>query len=1002
MSYPKNQINHTVLKSPNDKNNYYYDILPNGLRYLISSNPSSDKSAVSLDINVGAANDPPLYQGLAHCLEHLLFLGTKKFPEISFFDDFLNKNNGNSNASTTIENTNFVFDVSNDAFEKSLEMFSDFFYEPLFDKNSINKELNAIESEFKLNYRDDDVREQSLITFEGYKNSNFNKFINGNLKTLNKNEIREKVIEFYETKYDPSIMCLCVHSNKSIDIMKNMVEKYFEKIQKKENFNLVKNEFLYDNNNMGYIYKIIPIKDKHTINFLWIINKSYIKFHDKKPFNYISELFGHESKHSLTSFLKKKNYIYTLSAGETVVSDFYTEFTIDINMTNEGYENYLEIIKIVLSFVEYIKKCDINKDFWEELREMMEINYRFEEQSQPDELCEDLAEEMNLHEKYEQMKTFYKIEKYDPEMIKDCLNLITLDNLNIYISSPKIKETETDFQTENIYEVQYIKQKMNFHNYFFDITQHPEIDLSFPELNPFIPKELDIIDFKKYNIDLSTDFLIPKKMIDNELHIIWYKPITKFNMPQALINGILYLSNLNLDITYFTIFSNIWVKLIEKFMFDFQYLGEMSQNVLEVDVCSSEIKIKILGYTNTIGNYVEKYFDILVNEFLNMEKNENVVNYLIVIISKIIKNYENISLSESYTQAKRKLSKVLSDTHVSKKKVLKLCKDLLKDLQEKKIIPEKFLYFSKNILRKLKYEWLIEGNIYYDDALDIIKNIENQINKISKKENLSINEIRKKRILNLAENKIYRYNFSSKDTSNENSTLIIYFQYNLANNKNEELKNKIKILFLTKIFQEDFYADLRTKQQIGYDVGEFSYTKWDISGVIFYISSNVKTPDEISKKINSFFMKHNLNDNEYFTDENFESYRKSIIEEINEKALTLNEQFDKDFDKIDSRKYYFNYEKDMTDYINKEITDKKIIVDFFNEFIFLKAKRLEIALYASNKMEIDIEENEDTNSDNNENSNEEELPSYKNIEKEIIDNINKFQKNNKFYEKLFY
>ena len=53
-------------------------------------------------------------------------------------------------------------------------------------------------------------------------------------------------------------------------------------------------------------------------------------------------------------------------------------------------------------------------------------------------------------------------------------------------------------------------------------------------------------------------------------------------------------------------------------------------------------------------------------------------------------------------------------------------------------------------------------------------------------------------------------------------------------------------------------------------------------------------------------------------------------------------------------------------------------------------------------MEIDIEENEDTNSDNNENSNEEELPSYKNIEKEIIDNINKFQKNKKFYEKLFY
>ena len=187
-------IDNSVIKSPNDKNEYYYDILPNGLRYIVISNKDIDKSAVGLDVYIGSADDPKEYQGLAHCLEHIIFLGTKKYPNASGFDDFLNRNSGYSNANTSLDHTNYHFEICHELLEKGIDMFSEFFYEPLFKNELINKELNAIQSEFKLDYRDDSSRLLHLIKTEGYKDSPFNAFIYGNLDTLQKPEIREKVI----------------------------------------------------------------------------------------------------------------------------------------------------------------------------------------------------------------------------------------------------------------------------------------------------------------------------------------------------------------------------------------------------------------------------------------------------------------------------------------------------------------------------------------------------------------------------------------------------------------------------------------------------------------------------------------------------------------------------------------------------------------------------------------------------------------------------------------
>ena len=65
--------------SPNDTNQYRYSTLDNGLRVLFIQDVNAQKSAAALAINVGHFDDPYDRQGMAHYLEHMLFLGTEKY-----------------------------------------------------------------------------------------------------------------------------------------------------------------------------------------------------------------------------------------------------------------------------------------------------------------------------------------------------------------------------------------------------------------------------------------------------------------------------------------------------------------------------------------------------------------------------------------------------------------------------------------------------------------------------------------------------------------------------------------------------------------------------------------------------------------------------------------------------------------------------------------------------------------------------------------------------------
>ncbi|KAK0074312.1 hypothetical protein PV326_012560, partial [Microctonus aethiopoides] len=102
----------SIKKSPNDERFYRGLILNNEMKVLLISDPTTDKSAASLNVQIGMLSDPDELPGLAHFCEHMLFLGTAKYPDLNEYRSYLSQHGGITNAETNLDYTNYYFDIT--------------------------------------------------------------------------------------------------------------------------------------------------------------------------------------------------------------------------------------------------------------------------------------------------------------------------------------------------------------------------------------------------------------------------------------------------------------------------------------------------------------------------------------------------------------------------------------------------------------------------------------------------------------------------------------------------------------------------------------------------------------------------------------------------------------------------------------------------------------------------------------------------------------------------
>jgi len=230
----------SIDKSPSDDKNYRGLTLPNGLRVLLASDPKADTAAAALNVRVGHFSDPDDIPGLAHFCEHMLFLGTKKFPQEGALENYLTSNAGQSNAFTGDEETCYFFTVNQNALKGALDRYSQFFVEPLFTESGVEREINAVNSENAKNLNTDSWRIGQVYKTRNNQKHPISKFGTGSSVTLAQTpkelglNLRDELLKFYKQHYSANQMTLAISGREDLDTLQAWVTELFSEVPNKD------------------------------------------------------------------------------------------------------------------------------------------------------------------------------------------------------------------------------------------------------------------------------------------------------------------------------------------------------------------------------------------------------------------------------------------------------------------------------------------------------------------------------------------------------------------------------------------------------------------------------------------------------------------------------------------------------------------------------------------------------------------------------------------------
>lgn len=122
--------------------------LAGGLRIRLLPLQHSSQAAALIRVHAGSHDEPAEYPGMAHFLEHLLFLGSEGYPQEQSLMPFVQGSGGQLNASTRERHTDFFFQLPADLLEQALLRLLDMLAQPLLDPAAQRREREVLQAEY--------------------------------------------------------------------------------------------------------------------------------------------------------------------------------------------------------------------------------------------------------------------------------------------------------------------------------------------------------------------------------------------------------------------------------------------------------------------------------------------------------------------------------------------------------------------------------------------------------------------------------------------------------------------------------------------------------------------------------------------------------------------------------------------------------------------------------------------------------------------------------------
>ncbi|CAF4107813.1 unnamed protein product, partial [Adineta steineri] len=634
-------------------------------------------------------------------------------------------------------------------------------------------------------------------------------------------DIRQVLLDFHKAQYSSNRMSLTVLGNQSLDELQSLVMKSFNDVPNKKLKQVKYPADPYGESKRKTICYVVPIKEYHHLRIHWVI-PDHKDLYYCNPESHLSHLIGHEGDGSLLSYLKKLGFATEVVSGEKNVAPGFNFFYVHLELTIEGLYRWEDIIYIVYQYMAMLRKEGPKEWIFDERKNLKAMRFQFREKEPADDFVSNLADRMRDYPLTECLSGPYEIREFRPKLIIEELNEYLIPSkMRVFLESKEFTWIATE--KEKWYGTQYKQEYLS--EELIERCETCELirELHLPKLNEFIPTDFQSFSKEKH----SARPQLPIKIKENEFCRLFYGEDTFYRLPKAYLYFELRNPLGNTDPLHSNM-NALYVELVEDSLTEIVYpaqLGGLNYELYDFDY---SIELTVYGFNHKIKQLLETIIDHMVNIKVNPQRFE-------IIKEKLKRSLKNFRRSDPYRMARYGVTYLTAEHQWDKNELLS-CIDSITahDLDS----------FITRMLTRFFTDSLMYGNLTKDHALEYMSLIGQKFQEKRFYQPLFPSMWFNPRELTLPEGCNYAY--TMLNDAHKIHAIEIYLQC-----FQQTLENNALLGLFCHFVHERCFDQLRTKEQLGYDVSSGARRSRGVQGFRVAVQSTRKL-DHVNQRIELF------------------------------------------------------------------------------------------------------------------------------------------------------
>jgi insulysin len=870
-----------IEKPELDDRSYRGFTLDNELKVLVISDPSSDSGTALLQMGAGSLSDPWDMQGLSHFIEHMLFIASEKYPEENGFDEFVTAHGGSLTGITTEEAVRYMFTVQKDFLEEALDRFAQWFICPLFTESAVEREVNAVDSEFSFNKNTSNYRNSQLIRELSKPGHAYRKFLNGNnesLVTIPKQkglDPVEELIKFYNNTYSANRMNLVVLGTQSVDDLARMVKDKFSAVENKQ-VQAGHWDQAYGKDQLMRYVKVEQLGDWEALLFYFPIPDTR-PLYRCKPQEYLEYLTATTGHNSLDAYLKNQSWSETMTWQCENVAASFGGCALGVHLTETGKREEVEVARAVFQWFNLVRKEAPQKRIFDEIKKINDLHFQHQEKKSTYKEMEHLVDNIRRYPMELVLSANTRVWDFNATEIQKYLNHFVPENVIMLRYSKHAFGDEELNKTEPWCKVKYFDEPISSEMLRAIQTpgENPELKLSEP--NAFIAhnsraKTSDPQNGPYPELVKSSNFIHAWFLQDNEL--------TRAKAMQFIKITFMYGDGSPLQAAL----GGLFVRLIEDDLYKDLTPAKQSGIWYHFRNGGKSLDISVEGFEHKQYSVIQRILNAIVNLTPDPAKFENLKQYE-------LNNLKTWNYGSGFEKHRRFIEETLIENTWPVETVAEATES---------ITFEQITQYRQRFLTQSHVDYFGVGNLVISDVVKTISLIESTIKSVPGWRPIPTAELHPPRQVLIPPGTNFVYHW--KHPIATNNFIHIYLQAS-----SQRLESGVLAELIAVLLEAPAFTQLRATEQLGYAVSVSAEPYNDIYGLTISLQS-IRPASFVIERIDNFLdtFRDTLAN---LTAETLESTKKALITTHFARPTSLMGRAAKYWAEINRRTFLFDREK---------------------------------------------------------------------------------------------